>query len=269
MIDRSHKLKEKLYMHKLKNASNSRKPPKRVTAMTLLVFIKDIAPIIMAIVAIWALNINLSYYEDTTKLSSEVKNLSEKTACLQKESRYSQISPPKIIIMNGYIEKINPNDTFYGMKSSPYYDRRLTFKFNFIPTSKQFFYPDINETDRSWGGFVYSISIDNNTSPLTVIENKNPFQYQNFAWGYRNETLFADVIYDILIRDRVKYNFSANENDEQKRGNITVNFTFRIRDINGNSYNDTISYIIYGWAQSPSLLIPKEFKFNTPEIYRC
>lgn len=272
MINRLHsivnigkKSKEKLY-----KIWNWLKPRLRLTD------IKDIATIIMAIVAIFALigtynslNLNKSYYNDITKLSNDVKNLSEETQCLQKESRYSQISPPKIIIEYGYIETINPNDSFHGMKPSPYYDKRLVFRFNFIPTSKQFFYPDINETDRSWGGFDYSIGIDNNTYPLGVAENKNPFQELNFVWGYRNETLLADVIYDISISDREHYNFSARESDTQKRGNITVSFTFRIKDTNGNSYNDTISYIADGGETSTSMVIPKEFKFKIPEIYRC
>lgn len=227
------------------------------------------ATCIIAIAAIFSLNLNLSYYKSNTELSKEVKNLSEKTQCLQKEARYSQISPPKIIIEYGYIENINPNDTFQGRKPSPYYDRRLVFRFDFIPTSKQFFYPDINETDRSSGGFNYKIGIDNNTYPLWVAKNKNPFQEMNFVWGYRNETLLADVIYDISISDREHYNFSARESDTQKRGNITVSFTFRIKDTNGNSYNDTISYIADGGETSTSMVIPKEFKFKIPEIYRC
>ncbi len=208
-------------------------------------------------------------------LSNKSIDLSKQALCLQKDADYRDIAPPSIVVnlKEGRIFKDNRT-------------ANMTFRFHLIPNSKTFFYPDANLdigdiSNFSLGGFkdnsgVYYLDNSGNiinffngysgnlNNSISIIRETG-FPY-NF--DYRNETTM-DITYDIVADVHSDINFSLYP---QKPINVPINFTFELKDIYGDKYNDTVFYninVTTGAVNTDSIYKPQVFDFKRPEKYSC
>ncbi len=202
-------------------------------------------------------------------------DLSKQALCLQKNAEYRDIAPPSIVVnlKEGRIFKDNRT-------------AKMTFRFHLIPNSKTFFYPDANLdigeiSNFSLGGFKdnsgmyyldnmgniinYFNGYSGNLNNSIYIHSETVFPS---SLDYRNETTM-DITYDIDADVHSDINFSLYH---QKPINVPINFTFELKDINGDKYNDTVFYninVTAGAVNTDSIYKPKVFDFKKPGNYSC
>lgn len=202
----------------------------------------------------------LEFSNKSIDLSKKSIDLSKQTLCLQKDVEYRNIAPPSIVVYLKEQPIIKNNRT-----------ASMTFRFHLIPNSKTFLYPDADLDITNFRGFLDNSGVyflDNSgyiNNSISIITVQGGFPYP--PWDYRNESTM-DITYDIVADVSSEINFKLYP--QKKPINVPMNFTFKLKDVYDDKYNDTVFYnITIGEGNIESIIQPKVFDFKRPENYRC
>ncbi len=210
--------------------------------------------------------------DESYEFSNKSMDLSKQALCIQKDVEYKNIAPPTIIVY------LKDEPTFKDNKTAS-----MTFRFQIIPNSKTFFYPDADEDITNFRGLLgnsgavyyldnggnitdYFSGYSGNRDNSIWIVADDSFPYPPL--DYRNETTI-DIPYDIVADVKSSINFRLYP---QKPIIVPIIFTIKIKDFYGNKYNDTVFFNIntnFGISNVNSTNQPKVFDFKIPEKYKC
>lgn len=260
---KKHKFSDKIdaFSNSVKKQWNQLKISDKIQlALFILQLFLVIGTLASVMFAYWAVHINENALQKSDEFSNKSMNLSKQALCIQKDIEYRNIAPPSIVVSLKDTPMIQDNRT-----------AMMTFRFHIIPNSKTYFYPDADlDITNSRGfsddsGVEYLDNIEDINHLISIVPVKEYFPYPPL--DYRNETII-DIAYGIFANEHSEINFG--QYPRKTPINVSMNFTFKLKDAYGDKYNATVSYnITIGEGNIESINQPKVFDFKRPENYIC